>query len=352
MTFRFEHPELLYALWVLPLLLTWRLYLLWWAKRQRAIFANHKALKRLAPQRDATKSWIKFALRAFALAALIIAAANPQQGGKVENQTVTGAQLVFALDVSRSMLVEDVQPNRLERARQLINRMLPQMANDQVGLIAFAGKAFPVVPMTPDKSSLAMQMRNIDPTSISAQGTNFSAMISLAASLFDQTIPSDRILIVIGDGEDHEGNWKDRVDVLRKLDVRVFTVGIGTEKGGLIPERNSGGRVTGYVKDETGSAVVSRLEPKTLQELADFGDGTYHYLSSLQGGERFLKDVIAGLGRSEFERKVFTTYQSQYQWPLALALFLLCLEWLMFEKKTRWLQRLQSIGNPNIKDNA
>lgn len=352
MTFRFEHSEMLHALWVLPLLLGWRLYLLWWAKRQRAKFANHKAIWRLAPQRDASKSWVKFILRSLALTGLIIAAANPQQGGKVENQTVTGAQLVFALDVSRSMLVEDVQPNRLERARQLINRMLPQMSNDQVGLVAFAGKAFPVVPLTPDKSSLAMQLRNLDPTSISAQGTNFSAMISTAATLFNQSIPSDRILIVIGDGEDHEGNWKDRVDVLRKIDVRVFTVGIGTEKGGLIPERNSQGRVTGYVKDKTGSAVVSRLEPKTLQELADYGDGDYHFLTSLQGGEQFLKNVIAGLGRSEFERKIFTTYQSQYQWPLSFALFLLCIEWLMFEKKTRWLQRIQSIGKQKSSDNG
>lgn len=352
MTFRFEHTTVLYALWLLPVLLLWRLYLLWWAKRQRDAFANHKALKRLAPERDRSKSWIKFTLRSLALTALVVAAANPQQGGKVENQTVAGAQVVFALDVSRSMLVEDVQPNRMQRSRQLINRIVPHLNNDQVGLIAFAGKAFPMVPMTPDKSSLIMQLRNIDPSSISAQGTNFSSMISLAATYFDQSIPSDRILIVIGDGEDHEGSWKDRVDVLRKLDVRIFTIGVGTEKGGLIPERNNRGQITGYVKDETGSAVVSRMESKTLQELADFGDGAYHLLSSLQGGEQFLRDVISGLGRSEFERKVFTTYQSQFQWPLAIAVFFLIIEWLMFEKRTRWLQRLQSIGKHKLIDNA
>lgn len=344
MMFRFEHTELLHVLWVLPILLAWRFYLLWWASKQRLRFANSDALKRLAPEIDRSKSWIKFSLKWLALAALILAAANPQQGGKVENQTVSGAQVVFALDVSRSMMVEDVTPNRLERAKQLISRMIPHMSNDQVGLISFAGKAFPAVPLTPDKSSLLLQLRQADPGSISAQGTNFSSMISLAATYFNQSIASDKILIVVGDGEDHEGGWKDRVDALRNQDIRVFTIGIGTEKGGLIPERNARGTVTGYVKDEDGSAVVSRLEPRTLQELADYGDGEYHHLTSLQGGEQFLRDVISGLGRSEFERKVFTTYQSQYQWPLSIALLLLIIDWLLFERRTRWLQRLRTMN--------
>jgi Ca-activated chloride channel homolog len=347
MSYRFEHTVVLYLLWLIPLLVLARVYLALWAKKQRAAFATFFALQRLAPQADRTKSWIKYTLRLLALAALILAVANPQQGGKIENQKVSGAQVVFALDMSRSMLAEDVKPNRLQRARQLITRVVPHLQYDQVGLIGFAGKAFPLVPLTPDKSSLIMQLRNADPDAISAQGTNFASMISLAATYYNQNLPSDRILIVIGDGEDHDKTWKDNMKLLREMDVRIFTIGVGTVKGGLIPERKKSGTVAGYIKDETGSAVVTKLSETSLKELADFGDGQYHYLTSLQAGEQFLRDVLSGIGRSEFERKVFTTYQSQYQWPLTIALLLLALEWLLFEKQTRWIQRLQRIKEPN-----
>ncbi|MCC5915692.1 MAG: VWA domain-containing protein [Cryomorphaceae bacterium] len=353
MSFRFEHTVLLHLLWLLPILLLVQIYLGYWAKKNRNKFASYAALRRLAPEADRSKSWIKFSLRLLALAALIFAAANPQQGGKVENQKVSGAQIVFALDVSRSMLVEDVPPNRLLRAQQLIKRMVPSLKYDQVGLIGFAGKAFPLVPLTPDKSSLLMQLRNAHPDAISAQGTNFSSMISLAATFYNESLPSDRILVVIGDGEDHDHSWKEKIDQLRAMDVRIFTIGVGTERGGLIPERRKSGTIEGYVKDETGSAVVSTLVETSLKELADFGDGDYHYLKSLQGGEQFLRDVLAGVGRSEFERKIFTTYESQYQWPLTVGLLLLFIEWLLFEKRTGWIQRLRNIKdahNPSMND--
>ncbi len=320
---RFEYDWILYFLWLIPLLLMWRIGLSLWARKQMRALGD--GFIRVVPMRSPRKSWIKFVLKMLALAAIIIAAANPQSGGKVENQNVQGAQIVFALDLSKSMLAEDVQPNRLQRAKQLISSTVGALQQDQVGLIGFAGKAFPLTPITPDKTGLLMQLRFADPEIISVPGTNFSAMLQLAATMFDLSLASDRILIVIGDGEDHEGKWREAVKPLQELNIRIFCVGIGTEKGGLIPIRTSGG-ARDFIKDEDGAPVVTKLEPATLQELADFGDGLYHHLTSIQQGERFLKDVFSGVGRSEYERTVFTTYQSQYQWPLFFAIVLLLLE--------------------------
>lgn len=338
---RFEHDWILNFLWLIPAFFVWRIYLSYWSSKQLKVFSS--ALNRVAPERSPGKSWLKFILKMMALSALIIAAANPQRGGKVENQNIEGAQVIFALDLSKSMLVQDVQPDRLQRAKQLILRSINHLQNDQVGLIGFAGKAFPMVPLTPDKSSLLMQLRFADPEAISEPGTNFSAMLQLAATMFDFGLPSDRILVVLGDGEDHDGKWRDAVKALQELNIRIFCIGVGTEKGGLIPLMRRGA-LKEYLKDETGSPVVSRLESSTLQELADFGDGLYHYLGSLQKGEDFLKDVFAGVGRSEYERKTYTTYQSQYQWPLAFGIFLLLIEWLVFEKRTSWINKLQKLS--------
>lgn len=342
---RFEYDWILYFLWLIPLLLVWRIGLSYWANKQ--IKAMGPGFARIVPARSPGKSWMKFALKMLALAAIIVSAANPQSGGKVENQNVQGAQIVFALDLSKSMLAEDVQPNRLQRARQLISRVVGALQQDQVGLIGFAGKAFPLVPITPDKSGFIMQLRFADPEVISMPGTNFSSMLQLASTMFDLSLASDRILVVIGDGEDHEGKWRDAVKSLQELNIRIFCVGVGTEKGGLIPIRKSSGAKE-FIKDEDGAPVVTKLEPATLQELADFGNGLYHHLTGIQQGEKFLKDVFSGVGRSEYERTVFTTYQSQYQWPLFFAIFFLLIEWLIFEKRTSWILKLQRLSEKRL----
>ncbi|MEL6625559.1 MAG: VWA domain-containing protein [Bacteroidota bacterium] len=335
---RFEHPEALYLLvGLIPLGLIFILYM---RGRQRALsrMGVNSLLSFLAPQQARTKHIWKFVTGILAYTALVFALANPQIGQSTEKVKRQGVDIFIALDISNSMMAEDVPPSRLRKARQFITDLLSELGGDRVGFIIFAGRAYLQVPITSDYLALQTLLKTISPALAGTQGTAIGDAIHLADDAFDRGEHKRRAMIILSDGENHEGEALTAAKTAAEKGMHIMTVGIGTDKGAPIPVYNRGVQVD-MKKDRNGSIIFSKLNPEMLKEVAQTGNGSYLNLKQGSGEVSEVVDWLDGLEQAEFEEQVFTDYEDQYQWFLGIAILLLAIEFFISEKRSGWLSR-------------
>ncbi len=332
--FRFENPDYLYALLLLPVLLVF--FLLAWRFRQRALsrLARAELLERLAPGLSGRRHWVKFGLLLLALAALTIGLANPQWSGQRREVTRRGIDLIIALDISRSMLAEDIQPNRLERAKRFAQNLVDELEGNQIGVELFACNAYLQVPMTTDYAFVNLALSTAETDQATAQGTAIGEAIRLAERSYPEESRNHRALIILTDGEDHDGTAAEAAAEAREQGLLIYSVGVGQESGSFIPDPALGGD---YLRDINGEPVRTRLDPATLQAVAEAGGGAYYTLTNdISGLANHLRGQIESIEQREFEEQSFTDYDSYFQYFIALALLLLVVEYsLAYRRSTR-----------------
>ncbi len=335
----FDKPEYFYLLALLvPMALLFLANRFWMRKKQRE-FAETPLLKRLAPDRSSAKPIIKFSLFVLACAFVITALANPKIGMKTETVKREGIDIVFAVDVSKSMLSEDVAPSRLEKTKQTVSQIISGLSGDRIGIIAYAASAFPVLPITTDYSVSRMFLQSMNTDMVSSQGTSLGEAITLAESFFDKESKTNKLLIIISDGEDHELGSENAAKQAKKAGIKIITVGMGTAKGGPIPIRENG-RVGQFKRDGNGQVVITRLNEPNLKEIAKSAGGGYVYGANSREVAEYVKNAIENIERTEFESQEFTDFNSQFQWFLGFAFILLCADIFLLERKTKWLRKL------------
>lgn len=337
---RFEHINMLYALLVTPVLLVLFMLMIRWKKRALKIFGDTGLISRLIYHRSLARVTTKFIIFITALIFLIIGLSNPQVGSKLVEAERKGIDIMIALDVSNSMLAEDIQPNRLTRARQAISKLVDRLVNDRIGIIVFAGKAYIQLPITTDYAAAKMFLTTIDTRVVPVQGTAIGEAIELAVTSFDDESQS-RAIIIITDGENHEDNAVEAARNATAKGINVYTIGMGLPTGVPIPEYDSYGRKTGYKKDRQGNTVVSSLNETMLQQIASTGNGVYVRANNTVAGLNKVFDEINKLEKTEFESKMFSDYEDRFQYFLAPALLLLLIELLIFDRKSKWWGKLK-----------
>ncbi|EDM44366.1 hypothetical protein SCB49_05035 [unidentified eubacterium SCB49] len=310
-----------------------------WRRRTQKKFANNSLLARLSPYSSRLKGLLKILVLCLAIACLAIALVNPKIGTKLETVKREGVDVVFALDVSKSMLAEDIAPNRLEKSKQLITQIVNELGGDRVGIIGYAGSAFPQVPITTDFASTKLFLNSMDTDMVSSQGTAISEAVQMSTTYFDDEEQKNRVLFVISDGEDHEGNFESAIENATENGIKVYAIGVGTEKGGPIPIKRNG-VLQSYKRDQDNQQVITRLGEPTLQAIADEGNGKYINGTNTQAVVDEVKAILNGMDKKEFEAKQFTDFKDQFQWFLAGALFLLILDVLLLDRKTKWINKL------------
>lgn len=335
--------------WLLLIQLGMLLLFLWtqlWKKRTKRKFSDLKLLKRLSPNQSLFKSVLKFITLSLGFICLIIALVNPKIGTSLQTVKREGVDIVFAIDVSKSMLAEDIAPNRLEKAKQLTTQIINNLVSDRVGIIAYAAKAVPQLPITTDYSAAKMFLQNMNTDMLSSQGTAIDEAIQLSRSYYNDEEQTNRVLVIISDGEDHNNLSLDVAEAAAKEGIKIFTIGVGTEKGGPIPIKRNG-IVMSYKKDQNDATVITKLNKKTLSEIADEANGTYVDGKNTSDVIETVGEILNKLDKKEFEAKEFAEFKDQFQWFLGLGLFFLILDVLFLERKTAWLKRL-NLFNENL----
>ncbi len=344
--YQLEEKIWFWVLAVIPLIGLLFLGLQIWKRRIQKKFANKATLKKLSPNQSLFKSLLKAWMLCLVFASLSIALVNPKIGTKLETVRTQGVDIVFAVDVSKSMLAEDVAPNRLEKAKQLVTQVINNLISDRVGIIAYAGKAFPQLPITTDYAAAKMFLQSMNTDMLSSQGTAINEAIKLAETYFDDEEQTNRILIIISDGEDHSNVATDAAEEAAEHGIKIFTIGVGDVKGGPIPEKRNG-IVLNYKKDSEGETVITRLDEKTLKDIAESANGVYINGKNTSDVITEMKDILSKMDKTEFEAKQFADFKDQFQWFLAAAIFFLFLDIFFLERKTAWLKRL-NLFNENL----
>ena len=337
--FELESPIYFYLLALLPVIVALFLFNLFWKRKRQAIFADLELFNQLAPEKSSFKPALKLGVLLLALACIIIALVNPKMGTKMETVKRQGIDIVFAVDISKSMLAEDVAPNRLEKTKQIVSQIINQLGNDRVGIVGYAGSAYPVLPMTTDYSIAKMYLQSMNTNMVSSQGTAFNDAIQLAVDFFDVKDTS-KLIILVSDGEDHGEGVDDAVELAKEKGVRIITIGVGTEKGGPIPLRDDKGTIASYKKDQEGQTVITKLYPEVLKKIADNTKSKYMVGTTTKDVVEEIKKSLDKIEKSEFESQQIADFESQYQWFLALGFLLLLVDVFLLEKKTAWVQKL------------
>lgn len=334
-----DQPIYFYILFAIPVIVVVFLLLLVWKRTVQKRFVDKELLKKLSPNRSLFKSVLKVLVLCLAIACLSFALVNPKIGTKLETVKREGVDIVFALDVSKSMLAEDIAPNRLEKSKQLITQIINGLAGDRIGIIGYAGSAFPQVPITSDFSSAKLFLSGMNTDMVSSQGTAITQAIEMAQTFYDDEEQTNRVLFIISDGEDHEGNVSTIAEEAAEKGIRIFTIGVGTLEGGPIPIKENG-VLQYYKRDQNNEQVITRLSEETLKEIAKTANGEYIDGSNTKVVVDQVKAILNGMDKKEFEAKQFTDFKDQFQWFLAGALFLLVLDVFLLERQTAWLKKL------------
>ena len=321
--FRFAHPEYLYLLLAAPALIALFAWALYDRRRRLARFGDPATVATLMPDASTGRMKLKFILFTTAVILVILAAARPQFGSKLREQKSEGIEMMLAVDISNSMLAEDFEPNRLERTKYAINKLFDGLEQDRVGVIVFAGDATVQLPITSDYRMAKAFAKRISPSMASVQGTSIGKALSLAEMSFSSGSGDSRVIILITDGEDHEGNVMQAAERAAEQGIRIFTIGIGTPEGAPI---EIGGE---FIKDEKGDMVVSKLDEKMLQEIARITGGAYIRATKQSIGLDEIVRAINDMEQSELSTVRFEEYNEQFQYLIAIAFALLLVEFLL-----------------------
>jgi len=329
-----------YLLLIIPMIVVLFVLLQIWKKRTQAKFADSPLLKRLTPSRSKFKSTLKLILLLLGLSGLALGLVNPKIGTKLETVKREGVDIVFAVDVSKSMLAEDIAPNRLEKAKRLVSEIINQLASDRIGIIAYAGQAYPQLPITTDYGAAKMFLQNMNTDMLTSQGTAINAAIELATTYYDDEDQTNRVLFIISDGEDHsEGSTLDAVEEAVEEGIKIYTIGVGKTKGAPIPIKRKG-VVESLKKDNKGEVVITKLNQEILIDIADDGNGEYIDGSNTDEAVNYIKEQLLQMDKKEFEAKQFAEYKDQFQWFLGIGLLFLFLDIFVLDRKTEWLRKL------------
>ncbi len=348
--FILEEKIYFWLFWIIPAVIVLFLLTRWWRKSAQNKFADAESLKKLSPDKSRFKPALKMLFFALALACFIMALINPKIGSKVETVKREGVDIVFAVDVSKSMLAEDIAPNRLEKSKQIMNQIIDNLQGDRVGVIGYAATAFPQVPITTDYASAKLFINEMHTNMVSSQGTAMKEAIQLSIDHFDEDSKTSKVLVFITDGEDHEGELEEVSREAAQKNIKIFTVGVGTEKGARIPIKENG-VVKHFKKDWNGETVITKLEAQNLKDLAKITQGEYIYGRSTTDVVEKINKFLNHLEKSEFESQEYASFKSQFQWFLGIGILFLILDILLLERKTAWLQRL-NLFNENENKNA
>ena len=337
--YQLEDTTYFYYLAIVVLLLLLFISVAFWKRKKQKIFADHDLLEKLSPESSVFKSILKMLVVALALASLVVALVNPKMGTKMKTIKREGVDIVFALDVSKSMLAEDIAPNRLDKSKQIISKIIDKLGSDRVGIIIYAGNAYPLLPITTDQAAAKMFLQNADPDVVSSQGTAINEALKLAKTFYDDDEQTNRYLFIVSDGEDHEENVSYISEEATKEGIKIYTIGVGTPEGGPIPLKR-GNTLIGYKKDREGEVVITRLNDNTLQQIANDGDGKYMFGNNTVKTVEFIDELLLKADKKEFETKQFSDFKDQFQWFIGIGLFLLILDAFMHNKKTKWIQKM------------
>lgn len=333
---RFEDPVYLYLLLVVPLLVVLRLAA--WRQRRKKLKAlgDYMLLKQLMPDVSKYRPSVKFWLLVAAYTLSVLMLARPQMGSKISREKRNGIEAIICMDISNSMYAQDVVPSRLDKSKMLVENLIDNFTNDKVGLIVFAGDAFVQLPITSDYVSAKMFLSNIDPTLIATQGTDIAKAVNMAAKSFTRQDKVGRAIIVITDGEDHEGGAKEAAAAARKQGINVFVLGIGDSKGAPIPMANGG-----YMTDSHGETVMSALNTQMCREIAEAGSGTYIHVDNTGDAQDQLNEGLTKLQRGETDAVVYSEYDEQFQAFGILVILLLMIDVCVLETKNPALGKIK-----------
>lgn len=337
--YQIDAYQYIYLLTALPLLWISYAFLLRWKRKTQAAFAHPDLLERLSPNRSRFKPTLKIILLSLVLVFLVIGLMNPKIGTELETVKREGVDIVFAIDVSKSMLAEDIAPNRIEKSKRLVSAILNQLASDRVGIIAYAAQAVPQLPITTDYSAAKMFLQALNTDMLSSQGTALDSAIDLSGTYFDDEDQTNRVIFLISDGEDHSEEAANAASRAAELGIKIFTFGVGTEKGAPIPLKRNG-VIESYKKDFDGEVVITKRNQRVLEAIAAATEGIYQDGNDTQAVLDFVSEQLKAMDKKEFEAKKFVSYKDRFQAFLLGALLFLLIDLFLFETKTKWVQKL------------
>lgn len=341
--FRFAHTEYLYLLLLIPALAI--LYWISLRRKKKALqrFGDMDIISQLMPYASFSRPVYKFVLLMVALTFLILSIAGPQFGSKLQKIKRKGIEVVIALDVSNSMLAADIQPNRLERAKRAISKMVDRLHNDKIGIIVFAGDAYTQLPITTDYASAKLFLSSINTDIVPIQGTAIGAAVDLATRSFTPESEASKAIIVITDGENHEDDAVAAAQTAQEQGIVVHTIGMGLAQGAPIPEK---GRAGEYRRDKDGKIVISKLDEAMLQQIARAGQGIYIRANNTTTGLNTLFKEMNKMDKSELEQRTYSDYDEKFQYIIALVILLLLVEFLILERKNKHLKDIHLFSKP------
>lgn len=341
--FRFENPDYFYLLLIIPLLTILFVYARIRRSRNLKQWGDEKLLSGLIPEYSSSRPVFRFIVWNLAFIMLVIAAANPQIGSKLVKVKQKGIDMMVCLDVSNSMLAQDAKPNRLENAKLAITKLVDQLKGDRIGIVVFAGKAYMQLPITSDYAAARMFISKINTDLVPTQGTAIAEAIRMAhESLTSET--RSKAIIIITDGEDHEGNVMEEAEKAAADGIRIYTLGIGTPEGAPIPIIGPDGSVAGYRKDREGNTIMTRLDEITLQKIASTGNGIYIRSANTNQALRKIFEEIGKLEKTEFDTRLFSEYDNRFYYFLWIALALIIAELFISLRKSKLWSRLNLFG--------
>ena len=345
--YQIEETVYFYLLLVIPLIIIGFSVLTIWKKNIQKKYISNHLFKQLSPENSEFKPKLKIFLLSLVFIFLTIGLVNPKIGTQLKTVKREGVDLVFAIDVSKSMLAEDIAPNRLEKAKRIVSQTINELNSDRVGIIAYAASALPILPITTDYSTARMFLQSLNSDMLSSQGTAIIEAVKLAKDYYDDENQTNRVLCILSDGEDHEFKNQNIPSIVQEMGITIFTVGLGTTKGAPIPIKKNE-VIESYKKNSDGDVVITKLVPELLQEIASSSNGIYISGENTQVVVDEIIKKLKEMDKKEFESKQFVAYKDQFQWFLGFGLFFLCLELFVFNKKTYWVKKLNLFNEKNI----
>ena len=333
---RYDNIDFLYFLALIPLIAIGLYFYNRWQKKSIEKFGDENLVTELMQNHSKARKNIKNTLFIFSIAFLIIGISNPQIGTKMEEVKREGVDLMIAIDLSHSMMAQDIKPNRLERAKQAISRLIDKLEGDRIGLVVFAGEAYVQLPITTDYSAAKLFLSTVNTSIIPTQGTKIGNAIDLCIKSFDQENNQNKAIIIITDGENHDEEAISSAKIAQEQNIYIHTLGMGLTKGGPIPIYNKYGSTSEFRKDREGNVIITKLNEKILKEIAQTGMGTYIRANNSKSGLSVLFDEINKMEKKEIGTMIFTNYKDRFQIFIGISLILLILNLIILQRKNNW----------------
>ena len=345
--YQLDEISFIYLGLIIPILFLVFLIFRRWQKKSIRKYFDINTIKFLSPEISNSKPLLKFIIISFALLMLVISLVNPKIGTELKTVKREGVDIVFAIDVSKSMLAEDIAPNRIIKSKRIVSELFNNLGSDRVGIIAYASTAIPVLPITTDFSSARMFLESLNTDMLSSQGTSIAEAINLSKNYFNDENQTNRVLCVISDGEDHEIQNNNLSDIAKEAGITIISIGVGSPNGAPIPIKEND-IVKSYKKDDKGEVVITKLNENILKDMAIQTGGIYFKGDNTNSVVSSIVDELKEMDKQEFESKQFVSFKDQFQWFLFVGLFLIILDVVVFERKTYWLDKL-NLFNENEK---